>query len=215
MDKNIKIQIPETWSDITLTQFQTYNHEMNKDINHATKLIQTLSSLCNIKFKDAALMKIKDVNKISQDIYKLLEIVPDSMIMIFEFKGVRYGFIPKLDDISIGEYADLEFYLSDRNKIWDNMHWIMSILYREVKKEKDGKYNIKDYEPSKKRAEIFKELPMNVVYSASNFFLTLGGELVETMPNYLSQKEMEKVNQLMTETNGDGSESSTTLQEEI
>ena len=82
----------------------------------------------------------------------------------------------------------------------------MSILYREIENEKDGKYTIKEYKPSKKRAESFKELPMDIVYAASNFFLTLGQELVGTMPNYLSQEEMKKVEELMRETGGGGSE---------
>ena len=202
----MKVQIPENWSDIKLSQFQIYTSEMRKELNETTRLIQTISSFCNIKFEDAVRMKIKDVKKITMDIRKLLKIVPDSLIQIFEFNGTKYGFIPKLDDITIGEYADLEFYLSKTDKMWDNMHWIMSILYREIKEEKDGKYLIKDYEPSKERAELFRQLGMNVVYSASNFFLTLGEELLMAMPNYIPKQLHKQTKKEMTKkTNGDGS----------
>ena len=111
----MKVQIPETWSDITLKQFQIYTSEMRKDINQT-------SSFCDIKFADAVKMKITDVKKLTNDIAALLKIVPDSLVMMFEFNGTKYGFIPKFDDITIGEYADLEFYLSDTDKMWDNMH---------------------------------------------------------------------------------------------
>jgi hypothetical protein len=210
----MKVLIPETWNDITLNQFQNYTSEMKKDINQTTRLIQTISSLCNINFTDATKMKIKDVKKIASDIYNLLQIKPNTFINIFEFKKVKYAFIPKLDDITIGEYADLEFYLSDTDKMWDNMHWIMSILYREIKEEKDGKYIIEDYAPSKDRANIFKNIGMDIVYSASNFFLTLGEELIETMPSYIQEKEKQQMTKILQEIqNGGGSESSTTLQE--
>lgn len=202
----MKIQIPENWSDIKLSQFQSYTSEMRKELNETTRLIQTISSFCDIKFEDAVRMKIKDVKTITMDIKKLLKIVPDSLIQMFEFNGTKYGFIPKLDDITIGEYADLEFYLSNTDKMWDNMHWIMSILYREIEEEKDGKYLIKDYEPSKERAELFRHLGMNVVYSASNFFLLLGEELLMTMPNYIPKEQHEKMKkEMMTKMNGDGS----------
>jgi hypothetical protein len=212
----MKIQIPENWSDIKLKQFQNYTSEMRKDLNETTRLIQTISSFCDIKFEDAVRMKIKDVNKIAMDIQQLLKIVPDSLIQIFEFNETKYGFIPKLDDITIGEYADLEFYLSKKEKMWDNMHWIMSILYREIEEEKDGKYLIKDYEPSKERAELFRNLGMNVVYSASNFFLLLGEELLMTMPSYILKTEQAKMKKEMkTKMNGDGSKLSTTSPTEI
>ena len=202
----MKVNVPEKWEEIKLHQFQSYTTETRKEINKATMLIQTISTLCNIPFDTAVKMRIKDVQKISKHLYDLLDKVPQNFALQFKFNDKNYGFIPKLDDITIGEYADLEFYLSDKNTIWDNMHWIMSILYREVENEKDGKYTIKEYKPSKKRAESFKELPMDIVYAASNFFLTLGQELVGTMPNYLNQEEMKKVEELMRETGGGGSE---------
>tara|TARA_R100001015_G_C4633538_1_gene198644 strand:- start:1245 stop:1859 length:615 start_codon:yes stop_codon:yes gene_type:complete len=203
----MKVNIPEKWSEITLRQFQKYNVEVRKDINETTKLIQTISTLCNISFEDTCKMSIKDITKLSGYISELLQLKPETHIMIFEYKGVKYGFIPKLDDISIGEYADLEYYLSDTENMWNNMHWIMSILYREIEEEKDGKYRIAEYTPCDKRANLFKDIGMNVVYSASNFFLTLGGELLEIIGNS-TQNKKEILNQLK-EMNGGGSKLST------
>ena len=213
----MKIQIPENWSDITLKQFQTYHVEMQKDINQTTRLIQTISSFCNVNFSDAVRMKIKDIKDIALQINDLLQIVPNQLVMIFELNGVKYGFIPKLDDITIGEYADLEHYLSDTENMWNNMHNVMAILYREVKEEKDGNYLIEEYTPSNERSELFKSLTMNVVYSASNFFLTLGQELLETMPSYLEEGDKKPMKEILKkmQTDGDGLELYTTSQEEI
>jgi len=211
----MKVLIPESWSDITLTQFQNYTAEFKKELNPTTRLIQLISIFCDIKFDVACKMKISDMKKIAKDIYALLQITPNTLITTFEHNKIKYGFIPRLDDITIGEYADLEHYLSDADKMWDNMHWIVSILYREIEEEKNGKYVIKDYEPSKERAEEFKNLSMEVVYSASNFFLSLGAELVEIMPNFIQPEEKLQMTEILKKMAGVGSKSSTISQEEI
>ena len=152
----MKINVPENWSEITLSQFQNYHHEVSKDINDATKLIQTIATLCNFKFEDACKMKIKDVKKISNYLAELLEQVPETFVNKFEHKGKIYGFIPKLDEISIGEYADLEHYLQNPKQIWNNMHWVMSILYREVEIDNNEIYTKKIMSPAKKEQMILK-----------------------------------------------------------
>ena len=40
-------------------------------------------------------------------------------------RGVEYGFIPNLDDMSFGEYVDLDTYIGD----WQNIHRAMAVLY--------------------------------------------------------------------------------------
>ena len=47
-------------------------------------------------------------------------------------KTVKFGFMPKLDDISLGEFIDLDKYISD----WQQMHKALSVLYRPVVFEK-------------------------------------------------------------------------------
>ena len=50
---------------------------------------------------------------------------------------VEFGFIPKLDNISLGEFVDLDSYMSD----WDNMHKAMAVLYRPVTFRKKYVFN--------------------------------------------------------------------------
>ena len=52
------------------------------------------------------------------------------------------GFIPKLDDISLGEYIDIETNISD----WQKMHKAMAVLYRPVNFKLGNKYGIAPYE---------------------------------------------------------------------
>jgi hypothetical protein len=56
--------------------------------------------------------------------------------------GVEYGFIPNLDDMSFGEYVDLDTYLGD----WQNIHRAMAVLYRPIREKRGERYNIVPYE---------------------------------------------------------------------
>ena len=93
------------------------------------------------------------------------------------------GFIPKLDDISLGEYIDIETNLSD----WQKMHKAMAVLYRPVNFKLGNKYTIAPYEVKEEVQEIMKEMPMNVVTSSMVFFYDLGKVLLRAIPKYLEK----------------------------
>jgi hypothetical protein len=114
-----------------------------------------------------------------------------SLIPTFQLGGIEYGFIPILDDMTLGEYIDLDENLGD----WSNMHKAMSVLYRPIKFKKGHKYNI---EPYNGMNEALKYMPLDVVFSAMVFFWNLNNELVQTILNYLA-KESENLTTLQKE----------------
>ena len=96
----------------------------------------------------------------------------------FVLDGVKYGFIPKLDDITYGENKDLTTYLND----FKDMHKAMAVMYRPIKQEQRGKYLIEDYEGSAKYSEQMKEAPLSVVLGATVFFLQFNERIAESYP---------------------------------
>ena len=116
-------------------------------------------------------------------------------------KTVKFGFIPKLDDISLGEFIDLDKYISD----WQEMHKALSVLYRPVVFEKKDTYLIEDYEGSDKYADVMLDAPVNVAFGATLFFYHLGNELSKHTMDYLEErlKEDSEFQQTL-EQNGDG-----------
>ena len=52
------------------------------------------------------------------------------------------GFVPKLDDITLGEYVDIESNISDWQK---DAHKAMAVLYRPVNFKAKDKYGIAPY----------------------------------------------------------------------
>jgi len=97
------------------------------------------------------------------------------------------GFIPKLDDMSLGEYIDCENYIGK----WQDMHKAMAVLYRPVNFKSKDKYTIAPYKPSEEIQELMKEMPLSVVMGSMVFFYRLGMELSKAMLNYI-QNQLEK-----------------------
>jgi hypothetical protein len=97
---------------------------------------------------------------------------------------VEFGFIPKLDNISLGEFVDLDNYINN----WDDMHKAMAVLYRPVTAQKKNHYIIEDYESSDRYSEVLKDMPIDIALGALLFFYRLGKELSSYLMDYF-QKE--------------------------
>ena len=181
----MKVTTPDTLKDITLQQYQKWLtvSESNEDDNFLKQ--KMVEIFCNIPLKDVLNIKASDIDLLIEDINKVFKQEAD-FIDKFNYNGVTYGFIPKLDDMSFGEYIDLDTYLPD----WKQMHKAMSILYRPIKAEVKNKYLIEDYQG----ADYYdlRNIKLDVVFGALVFFWNLKKELLNLIPNYLgNQKEIE------------------------
>ena len=120
----IEINVPDSLKEITLGQYQKFeklNTEENKD---TTFLLQKMVQIfCSLNLKDVATIKYKSVQEIALHLNKVFDTKHD-LIPTFELGGVKLGFIPVLDDMTLGEYIDLDNNLGD----WQTMHKAMSVL---------------------------------------------------------------------------------------
>ena len=99
--------------------------------------------------------------------------------------GVEYGFIPDLDEMSLGEYIDLDNNITN----WETMQVAMNVLFRPVKIKKANKYSIEDY--MVEGSDDLKQMPLDAVISSIFFLHNLGIELSIHTMNY-SQSQMEE-----------------------
>jgi len=209
----LDIYIPEELSDITLGQYQKFA-KINTGENESTSFLlhKMVEIFCNIDLKDIAKIKYTYVNNIVSEINKMFD-VKTSLIPIFKMGGIDYGFIPKLDDITLGEYIDLDNTLGD----WETMHKAMSVLYRPVKFQKGHRYQIEDY-TGMENAERMKNIPLDVVMGSLVFFWSLRNELLKNTLKYLSKEMTENLTTQQRATlveNGDGINLSTDWLKEI
>lgn len=176
----VKILIPTSLSEIKLSQYQKFvkiasENDEGKFLNQ--KLVQIF---CNTDLNIVAKMKQKDLNFAVATISELFNKIPE-LVTKFTLNGTEFGFIPNLNDMSSGEYMDLDGYIVD----WEESHKSMAVLYRPIKQKFGSKYLIEQYEGTDKYAQIMLDAPMDVVLSSKVFFWTLGRELLKSTMDFL------------------------------
>jgi hypothetical protein len=108
----------------------------------------------------------------------------------FFIDDVEYGFENDWKGMKWGMWVDMEVF-SQTDKIYDNIHIIMSILYRPIKERKKDKYIITPYKSSEtmERAELFKEkLSVDYWFGAATFFLLMSNQYIKNIKHSLETK---------------------------
>tara|TARA_B110000259_G_scaffold59961_1_gene70897 strand:+ start:2815 stop:3444 length:630 start_codon:yes stop_codon:yes gene_type:complete len=179
------LKVPNKLSELTLGQYQVFSKilESDPDVDFMQK--KTIEIFCGVDLNNVSKFKYSSIVNVIDIINKMFEQKP-KLIDQFKLNGVEYGFIPKLDDMTFGEFVDLDVLMND----WDTMDQAMSILYRKIKSKKDGKYIIEKYNSEKTHS--FKNMPLDVALSSIFFFKNLNKELVNHILLYL-EKEMQQL----------------------
>jgi hypothetical protein len=193
-----KLIVPNHLSEIKLWQYQKFLKIQEDNTDEKFLAMKLIEIFCQVDLGDVMKIKMTDVNVITDILTEMLEQKPE-LVREFELNGVRYGFIPNLEAMTLGEYVDLDTYLSN----WQQMEYAMSVLYRPIVGSLKDKYLIEDYKAENQ--SVLKDMPMDAVFSSILFFYRLGIDLSTTMMNYLEQGE-DKITHLQDSSlvNGDG-----------
>ena len=184
----VELTVPSDLSEISLKQYQKFLKLQDSNEDSYFLQCKMIEIFCNLDAKSVRMLKVGDANRVVDVLNNMFEAKPD-LIRAFKIGGVDYGIIPNLDDISLGEYIDLDTYIGD----WQNMHIAMNVLYRPISKKIGDKYLIKEYALDAK--EKLEEIPMDVVLGSIFFLWNLGIDLSKTMVNYLEAPQMDSLMQ--------------------
>jgi hypothetical protein len=116
----LKLTVPNDLGEIKLSDYVKYVFVHQK----------VLEIFCGVPLLDAVEYKMSDVRKVVNIITATLNKQPD-LVRTFKLGDTEFGFIPKLDDMTFGEYVDLDSNLGN----WDNMYKAMAVLYRPIKQK--------------------------------------------------------------------------------
>lgn len=184
----IKLNVPTELGEIKLSDYVKYLKvlEVNQDDDYSDVFVhqKILDIFCGVPLIEAVEYKMSDVRKVVGTITNTLNQKPE-LVKTFKLGDTEFGFIPKLDDMTFGEYVDLDSNLGS----WDNMYKAMAVLYRPVKQKIKDKYLIEDY-----KGDLYYDAmihtPMDAVVSSMLFFYNLGKELSTAMTKYLEEENL-------------------------
>jgi len=202
----IQIKVPTSLNEIPLKHYVDFlkvQEGSNDEEFVAQKMIEIF---CGVRLADVAKIKLTSLNEMVAHFSKLFEEKPEFK-QTFMIGGIEFGFIPNLEEITFGEYVDLESHLQS----WETYNKAMAVMYRPIKTRSKDKYELHEYVPSKHHQELMQYSPLDVCIAASVFFYNLGNELLTATLNYLEKQMMTDKNlsqtlakQLNLQNDGDG-----------
>ena len=193
----VKLNIPTTLNEITLGQYQEFDSlDLKNDADVQLKMIEIFCKVPSVVVRN---MKATDIVEICNIINAMFE-TKHQLINTFKLGKQEYGFIPSLEDMTFGEYVDLDTFIGEP----ENLHRAMNVLYRPIDLKQGNRYTLKEYVPD--NSEDAKNYPLDAVLGAMVFFYSLGKDLSTVMLNSLDKKnEKDLAQYLISQQDMDGS----------
>ena len=198
----VKLSMPEHLGDITLRQYKRYDRiiNTNKEDANSERFVQTkmVEIFCGLTYEQAAAMKLIDFNRVVTELYDIL-IQQPKLVQTFKMGDREFGFIPNLEEMTFGEYIDLDTYITKMQE----MEKAMSVLYRPITQKIKDKYIIQEYQGDLLHNEMLN-MPMDAVVSSIVFFYNLGIELSNVMMNYTNNPQLKAYQQQLMDSQKSG-----------
>jgi hypothetical protein len=180
------IKVPSTLEEITVKQYSEFVKIQSNNQDDEFIAMKMVSIFCNMELSEVSKISYSSIIDIVQHLNTLFT-QKNELVRRFTLGGVEFGFIPDLENISFGEYVDLEANLTS----FETMHKAMAVMYRPIVREQKNRYDIQSYESSANFAEVMEFAPISIALGAQVFFWSLGKELLQATMDYL-EKTMSK-----------------------
>lgn len=165
------LRVPTDWNDITIGQYQEFC-KLPEEASEEQVQEKLLTLFCGLEAVEYKAMSNKDKDKVAAMVFDIFNREPQRSQFV-QFNGKRYGFHPNLEEITFGEFVDMEQYQTDVN----NLHKVAHVLFRPVTKSLGKRYQIEPYVGDLDACEQMLDFPVGAVLAAQLFFWKLGVHL--------------------------------------
>lgn len=192
------------WSNITLEQYQevvsiaetdynkddmfTYKDEITPS-SEFRKEIELVCYLYNLPKDEVLNMPIEKFKEYSKKLDFLQTAYEGNMSKEFELNGVTYVVGYEVQKRTAGQFIDLSELTKEPDMVNDNLHKILAVICIPKGSKYDGNIN--------ERAEVFKQLPMTIVFPISSFFLQVLKNSFPIIQDYLMEDIQKKKKELL------------------
>tara|TARA_R110000803_G_scaffold25845_3_gene61722 strand:+ start:7246 stop:7887 length:642 start_codon:yes stop_codon:yes gene_type:complete len=203
--KKNKFNLINNWDDVSL---ETYAKLIDyKKGGKTSDAFHILEAMTDIPKKFIQTLELKDCLTILENVAVIQNKENSTIKEKFTIDGVTYGFHPKLDNITLGEYADIEHFIE--LGFQSHLPEIMAVLFRPILKQSKDGYTIEAYDGEiDERKKVFKRMKAEQVQNALVFFWSLGSELLLILKSFSIQNHLKVAQKDLMEIlqkSGDGS----------
>jgi hypothetical protein len=202
------MKIPKELKDINLKQLELI---ANIDENSTTqeRRLKEIAILCNIDYNELYYSKdVKTVTNAMNDLKWFYELTPQDINQdVFEFThdNINYKLIKEMNELSFGQWVDLDYYISDNQEnYWTMTKYIMALC--SSINGVDHSYPSTSNDLSK-RVSVIENLSLDIVYGYTSYFLKKKNRLKELSQVYSMLNSQNQNGQVIgnpTIKNGDG-----------
>ena len=176
----MKINIPENLNEITIKQFFDFKKCCDTNQDEQYLRLAMVSIFCDVSVEDIKKISSKDFIDISNQLTNVLKETP-THIERFIINGVSFGFIPNLENITAGEYIELDTLFKDEETYLEQM----AVMYRPITGTHKNLYRIEPFESTEKHKDIMIAAPISAYLGSKVFFCNLLNELLESFQLFL------------------------------
>ncbi len=171
------MKLPKSWNEVTVNQWVELNsidpNEFNSVFLHTLESLSILSDTDPEELEDLTPEKLIDLASEVSFIKREPSNKPKQAVKGFMLKP--------LDALTLGEFIDLEYYISQTT---ENFTLLLSILYKRWKTDEWGNVVFEPYSYSLvSRKEVFNEVSINEVFGAVNNYVNYSNDFKKRYEN--------------------------------
>lgn len=185
----VELTIPDSLEEISLEQYQEFVKAQEENTDQLFISQKLVSIFCRIPMSNVLLIPLTEVEYIVEKMGNLFN-KEHKFQRTFTLAGQKFGFIPNLEEISLGEFVDLDANISNLS----NYHKALAVMYRPIKKSSKDLYEIEDYNGTITYSEVMKLAPVSIALGAQVFFWNLETESLRALIVYLEKEGKEVMN---------------------
>jgi|688.fasta_scaffold03657_7 hypothetical protein len=202
------MKIPKELKDIKLKQLELIA-DIDENVTTQERRLKEIAILCNMDYDELYYSKdIKTVTNAMNDLKWFYQLTTDDINQdVFEFNvnNINYKLIKEMNELSFGQWVDLDYYISDNQEnYWTMTKYIMALC--SSINGVDHSYPSTSNELSE-RVSIIENLSLDIVYGYTSYFLKKKDRLKELSQVYSMLNSQNQNGQVIgnpTIKNGDG-----------
>jgi hypothetical protein len=173
---------------LTISRYQKIQINPER-YNDPTEVLALYLNVSVDELKDLPLEQIRMVESVLTE--NTLSSTKTDVVFTFELDGISYGLENEWENMTWGQWTDLEVF-SQKDKINDNIHILMALLYRPIVSQDGIKYKLEKFNSTTvmDRAQKFLNIPIQYWFGCATFFFLMSTEYIKDIQTSLKVRIM-------------------------